>query len=304
MLYRNICLIGGTGFVGTQLASKLVARGHTVRIPSRRPERHRALEVLPTVQLMQCNVHDEAELRGAMRGCDAVINLAGILNEFGKRQTFRQVHVELPRKIAQACRSLGIGRLLHMSALKADPGNAPSLFLRSKGEGEAALRVHAGNEVHYTVFQPSVIFGPDDSFINRFAGLLRMSPLLFPLACPQARFQPVYVGDVAAAFVQALDARDAHGRRYALCGPKTYTLAEIVRWTRDQLGLRTKILGLPGPLGKLQAAMLNLVPGKPFSLDNWYSLQVDTVCEAGGDLPGLGIAPAPMEAIVSDYLSR
>lgn len=302
MRYRTICLLGGTGFVGTQLASRLVARGHTVKILSRRPNRHRELAVLPTVQLVAADVHDEDALARELEGCDAAINLVGILNEFRGRQTFRQVHVELPRKLTQACRRTSVTRLLHMSSLKADPGNAPSLYLRTKGEGEATLRVHAGNVVDYTVFQPSVIFGPGDGFINRFAALLRMVPVAFPLACPGSRFQPVFVGDVAGAFVQALDDHGTFGKRYALCGSRVYTLREIVEYVRDVLGLRRRIIGLPAPLGRLQASVMNMAPGKPFSVDNWLSLQVDSVCDGPGGLSYFGITPTPMEAVVPGYL--
>lgn len=301
MEFRNVCMLGGTGFVGAHLAARLVAAGHTVKILSRNPQRHRAVAVLPTVRLIECDVYDEEALLAAFRGCDAVINLVGILNETGGAK-FRRAHVELPRKVAQACRAAGVRRLLHMSALNADAGNAPSLYLRTKGEGEAALHVHAGGQVAYTVFQPSVIFGPGDSFINRFVGLLRMTPLLFPLACPGARFQPVYVGDVAEAFATALGRRDAFGRRYTLCGPKVYTLEEIVHFVRDQLGLSRWIWGLPHMLGKLQAMSLNLVPGKPFSLDNWRSLQADSVCNGDSGLAGLGIMPTSMAVMVPKYL--
>lgn len=303
MEYRTICMLGGTGFVGGHIAAELVAAGHTVRILTRSPARHRDAAVLPTVQLVRCDVHDEDALLAAMRGSDAVINLVGILNETGGA-TFRQAHVELPRKVAQACRAAGIKRLLHMSALNADAGNAPSRYLRTKGEGEAALHVHAGGQVAYTVFQPSVIFGPGDSFVNRFAGLLELTPLVFPLACPDAKFQPVFVGDVADAFVRALGRREAFGRRYTLCGDRVFTLERIVRYVRDQLGLRRWIWRLPHVLGKLQAMSLELVPGKPFSLDNWRSLQADSVCRGESGLAALGITPASFEVVVPRYLGN
>lgn len=296
-----VCMLGGTGFVGTHLAARLAGRGARVKILSRSPYRHRALAVLPTVELVAADVHDDGVLARELRGCDAVINLVGIINE-SRRATFRSIHVELPRKLAQACRAAGVPRLLHMSALMADAGNAPSLYLRTKGEGEAALRVHAGNAVQYTVFQPSVIFGPGDHFINRFAALLRLAPGVFPLACPDTRFQPVFVGDVVEAFVRALDDPRSVRQRYTLCGPRIYTLREIVEFTAAQAGLRRKVVGLSNALSKLQATVLEFVPGKPFSRDNWRSLQVDTVCGETSGLSLLGITPTSLKATVPRYL--
>lgn len=300
----QVCVLGGTGFVGTHVVSRLVTAGHSVRVLSRNPYRNRTLAVLPTVRSERADVHDAEALTQAFHGCDAVINLVGILNESG-RQTFRLVHVELARKVAQACRAAGVPRLLHMSALKADAANAPSRYLRSKGEGEAAVRVHAANQVHCTVFRPSVIFGLGDSFLNRFATLLRLAPGIFPLACPDARFQPVYVGDVAAAFARALVDRSTFGERYALCGPHAYSLRELVEMVALYSGARTRIVGLPGWLGRTQAALLEYFPGKPFTLDNWRSLQVDSVC--AGDEPGfarLGVVPTALEAKLDRQFGR
>lgn len=301
MKHKNICVLGGTGFVGSALVARLAAQGRHVTVLTRRPERHRELAVMPTVSLVTADVHDEEALVHHFRGHDAVINLVGILNETGG-QTFRSVHVELPRKVAQACRAARVHRLLHMSSLKADAGNGPSLYLRTKGEGEAALRVHSANEVRFTIHQPSVIFGPGDSFTNRFATLLKLPAPVFPLACAGARFQPVFVGDVVEAFARTLDDNASFGQRYTLCGPRVYTLGEIVQDIRDRLGLRRVILSLPDPLSRLQAAVLQWVPGKPFSLDNYRSLQVDSVCNGEGGLRRLGITPTPMELVLPRYL--
>lgn len=292
---KRICILGGTGFIGRQIAAQLVSTGRTVTVVTRRVRGGGPLSVLPTVRQVAADVHDDDALAAAVVGNDAVINLIGILNET-RRASFRTVHVELPRKVAQACRRTGIRRLLHMSSLRADAGNAPSRYLRSKGEGEAALRVHSAKEVAYTIFQPSVVFGTGDSFINRFASLLGMVPLAFPLACPRARFQPVAVEDVAAAFVRALDDPATIGQRYTLCGPRTYTLRELVSAIRDELGLRRWIVGLPDPLARLQGAVMQWLPGAPFSLDNFRSMQVNSVC--GPDDPGLralGIEASPLE---------
>ncbi|MGH8283197.1 MAG: complex I NDUFA9 subunit family protein [Gammaproteobacteria bacterium] len=298
----TICVLGGTGFVGRHLAAHLTKRNFNVKILTRSRTRHYDLVVLPTVTLVDADVHDSDTLKREFAGCDAVVNLVGILNEHGHRgRGFRRAHVELTHTVLQACGHAGVSRLLHMSALNAAE-NAPSHYLRSKAEA-AALVLKAENPLHVTVFEPSVIFGPSDSFINRFAKLLRMAPGFFPLACPKAKFAPVYAGDVAEAFSRSLEERASFGKRYSLCGPKIYTLRELVRYTARLQGLHRLIIGLPRPLSWLQAAILEWVPGKPFSLDNYRSLKLDSVCKENG-FAGFGIEPVALEAVVHAYLGR
>lgn len=299
---KNVCMLGGTGFVGRKLARQLCQHGYNVTIASRRPERHRDLRVNVCVRLVRANVQDEATLQELFRGQDVVINLIGILNET-RHQSFRAIHVDLPRKVMKACWKSGVGRMLHMSALKADAGTGTSQYLRTKGEAEDLLHVDAGDDMRVTRFRPSVIFGPEDQFFNRFAALLKQIPLFFPLACPQARFAPVYVGDVAQAFIRALEDPLAKEERYDLCGPREYTLHELVQYTADQLQLRRRIIPLGNVLSQLQAAMMELVPGKPFTLDNYHSLQIDSVCRNNGLLK-LGIQPTPLESVVPAYLGQ
>ncbi len=300
---HQICVLGGTGFVGRHLVSALAAEGHSVRVLTRHPERHRDLLVLPTVELVSADVHDLRQLKKLFAGHDTVINLVGILNE--KRDNgkgFYHVHVELAEKIIEACRSQGIRRLLHMSALNADPATGSSYYLRSKGEAEH--RVHAAPGMDVTSFRPSVIFGPEDSFINRFAALLRKTPLIFPLACGETRFAPVYVGDVAQAYVRSLADPHTYGHRYNLCGPHEYTLREIVEYIARLLGLKRRIVSL-GRFGSwLQANLLEHVPGKPFSRDNYRSLQTDSICPEGDSVlrEVFGIEPTTLEAEVPRYL--
>lgn len=297
----RLCILGGTGFVGRHLAAQLVAHGHQVIIPTRRLMRHRSLLVLPTVRLVEGDVHNPVFLRRTLEGMDAVVNLVGILNERGRSgRGFARVHAELPAKLVQACREAGVKRLLHMSALNAAL-SAPSHYLRTKAMGEDTVHRAAGPDLHVTSFRPSVIFGPDDSFTNRFARLLKLAPGVFPLACPQAKLQPVYVEDVAHCFVGALTHAGTYGQRYELCGPRVYQLHEIVSYLAKLHGLRTRIIALGERLSYLQAAVLELVPGKPFSLDNYRSLQVDSVCPKG--FPEIfGITPKSMESIVPGYL--
>ncbi len=300
MIKYKICILGGTGFVGRRLAEHLVRAGHQVLIPTRHRARHRELLVLPTAQVVEGDVHDPVFLRRAFRGMDAVINLVGILNERGHSgRGFTFAHAELPAKVVEACHQAGVTRLLHMSALNAAP-DAPSHYLRTKAQGEEIVHRAASADFRVTSFRPSVIFGARDSFTNRFAHLLKLAPV-FPLACPEARFQPVYVEDVAHAFVNSLDHHKTFGQRYSLCGPKMFTLRALVEYLARLLGTHTRIIGLNDRLSFIQAALLEFFPGKPFSLDNYRSLKVDSVCPQG--FPGiLGITPTALESVVPTYL--
>lgn len=297
----TVCLLGGTGFVGRHLAARLAQQDYNVKILTRAPERHYDLLVLPTVTLIEADVQDAAVLAREFAGCKAVINLVGILNERGHRgRGFRQAHVELAGKVIEACRAAGVTRLLHMSALNATR-DAPSHYLRTKAE--AAERVLAAGKPQATVFEPSVIFGPGDSFTTRFTRLLRLAPGILPLACASARFAPVYGGDVAEAMLRSLDDRTTFGQRYQLCGARSYTLRELLRYLVRLEGLHRLVIGLPRRLSWLQAAVMEWLPGKPFSLDNYRSLQVDNVCRHNG-FAAFGIEPVALEAVVPTYLGR
>ncbi|MDX1562208.1 MAG: complex I NDUFA9 subunit family protein, partial [Gammaproteobacteria bacterium] len=239
-----------------------------------------------------------------LRGCDAVVNLVGILNERGHDGSgFVHAHVALAEKLIEACRKTGVKRLLQMSALKANAERGPSHYLSSKGRAEEVIKSRASDSIRYTIFRPSVIFGPGDSFINRFAGILRLTPVL-PLPHLQARFAPVYVEDVAEAFFLSLTDTRTFGETYELCGPDIYTLEEILRYLCRELGLRRAIFNLPGPLGRFQAWVGEyLLPGKPFSRDNYRSLTVASVCRDNG-FRSFGIRPQRMQTIVPTYLTQ
>lgn len=303
MATSRVCILGGSGFVGTHLAARLGNQGIACRIITRHPQRVRHLAVNPGAELVSAKLFDSKALAAQFSGCDAVINLVGILNESGKDQTFRRFHVELVDLVVDACNLAGIPRLLHMSALHADAARGSSEYLRSKGEGENRAHTHGGASIKVTSFRPSVIFGPGDSFFNRFAELLKLSPLAFPLACPDARFAPVYVGDVAEAFARALSDRSTFGKHYDLCGPDIFSLKQLVEYTARTLGLRRLIIGLGDLPSRLQAQALGYLPGKPFSMDNYLSLQTDSVCESNG-LQALGIEPQSVNAIVPRYLGK
>ncbi len=303
MQYKTVGILGGSGFVGQHLSTMLSSKGYRVHILCRQPRRHPELALIPGTDITKGNCFDMAELEAFCRNVDVMINLVGILNE--KRdngQGFDRAHVELAHRLVQACEKTAVHRLLQMSALNASKDGG-SYYLRSKGEAEDWVHQAARHGLQVTSFRPSVIFGRNDSFFNRFAGLLKLMPWLFPLACAQSRFAPVYVGDVCQAFAHALEDPDTIGRHYDLCGPHVYTLKELVELTAAMLDLKRKVIGLPDLLSRLQARMLGLVPGKPFSMDNYRSLQTDSVCADNG-LAMLDIEAQSIEAIVPAYLAN
>ena len=297
MSIQHVSLLGGTGFVGRHIVVRLAEKGFKVRVLTRHPERHRDLKVMPEVELVTGDTHDPGTLNRFFSGTHAVINLVGILNEKGRDGSgFHKVHTELTEKALAAAEAEGVGRFVQMSALKADMPDPPSHYLRSKAAAEQA--VFATKAFPVTVFRPSVIFGPGDSFLNRFAGLLKIAPFM-PLARADARFAPVFVGDVADHFVNCLKDPTTYGKGFELCGPRVYTLAELVRYTGRLTGRRRPILGLPPWAGKLQASVFELVPGKPLSRDNLASLSVDSIC-TGDTLP----CPTLLEGVAPAYLGE
>lgn len=298
MKHQNVCVIGGGGFVGHHLVSLLAASGCRVWVPTRRRQRVIDLAVLPTVEVLEADVHDPTTLRKLLCGKDAAINLVGILH--GSRAEFERVHVELPRRIAQACIDSGVARLLHMSALGADTAS-PSIYQQTKARGEAeVMAIGQSHGLAVTAFRPSVIFGPGDSFLRRFASLLKRAPII-PLPGAWARFQPVYVGDVARAFATALDMPETYGQVYPLCGPQVYTLEALLRLTAGTLGLKRWIIPLDRSSSYLFARLMEFKPGqKLMTRDNYYAMLSDNVCADG--FPALFGQPTALEAVI-DYLS-
>jgi uncharacterized protein YbjT (DUF2867 family) len=299
MNVNRVCLLGGSGFVGRHVAHALARRGCEIRVLARDRERAKELLVLPTVDVVTANVNDPTQLSKGLRGMDAVISLVGILHQtHGAR--FEQVHVGLARSVIHACEVNNVRRLLHMSALNANP-SGPSAYLRSKGEAEKLVREFGANgNCAVTTFRPSVIFGPGDSFLSLFAKLINTLPVI-ALACPNARFQPIYVEDVATVFASSLDNPETFGASFDLCGPKVYSLRDLVEFTAQVIGKRRPIVGLGPRLSYLQALAMELLPTKLLTRDNYYSMQVDSVCECA--FPAVfGFHPAAMEAIVAGYL--
>lgn len=294
---KRITIFGGSGFVGGHLIVQLASKVPQVTVITRRAQRFKTLKVLNNVEIREIDANDDAALRDAVSGSDAVINLIGILNQSGDANSFVNVHANLTRRIVIATKDAGVPRFLQMSALHADADKGSSEYLRSKGLAERHLKELA-DDLAYTIFQPSVIFGPGDSFFNRFAGLLQALPV-FPLACPDARFAPVYVGDVCNAFCQSLDDPATVGETICLCGPEDYTLRQLVEFTRDHAGLSRIIVGLPDFAARLQARVMEWVPGKPFTRDNYLSLQTDSVCAEGCERQ-----PTSIGAVVPTYLGQ
>jgi NADH dehydrogenase len=291
--FDNVLVVGGSGFIGRHLVAALAAHGVRVTVPSRRRERAKHLILLPTVDVVEADVFARGALERLVAGKQAVINLVGILHG-----DFQRLHVELPQAIVNACRAAGAKRVLHLSALGASR-DAPSEYLRSKALGEEAVR--AASDLDSTVFRPSVVFGPEDRFLNLFAQLTRFLPAL-ALASPKAQFQPVYVGDVARVMVAALGEPETFGKRYELCGPRAYTLRELVDYVCAVAGRRRLVVGLPYRLSLLQAWLLEHLPGKLMTRDNVRSMQVPNVCgDAAAVVPGL--APQALEAIAPSYLA-
>ena len=299
---NQILVLGGTGFVGRSVCEQLVERfgagSAQIIVPSRQPARAKHLQPLPTVRVVQADVLDEAQLGALVRRCDAVINLVAILH--GSAEAFERAHVELPRRLARACAAHGVRRVVHVSAIGVGEA-APSRYLRSKTAGEAVL---ASSDLALTVLRPSVVFGEHDRFLNLFAQLQAVFPVV-PLAAAQARFQPVWAQDLAAGIVNALSLTSSIGQVCECVGPEVFTLKQLVQAAGRWSGHPRPVIALPDALGRLQALAMELLPGTPLmSRDNLDSMRVPNV--ASGQLPGLkalGVTASTLASIVPGYLA-
>lgn len=318
---KNILLLGGTGFVGAHVCEKLVREDWEVTLATRRRSNADHLLHLPNVTILELDVNDEAAMAQAVRGQDALVNLVAILH--GSLTDFERAHVALPRKIAHASAMAGVKQVVHVSALGAhalQPESAPSMYLRTKGEGEAVLMQAAegagagvASKVGFdlTILRPSVIFGAEDKFINLFAKLQQFFPFMM-LAEASARFQPVWVEDVASAVVRCLAGASAAAspRIIEAFGPEVFTLKQLVQLAAQLSGIAggfgRPVIPLPQWAGRLQATLMGLAPGEPMlSPDNLDSMKVPSV--ATGKHPGLdslGITTSALQPIAQDYLTR
>lgn len=301
MSLSTVLLIGGSGFIGSHVARLLAERNIRVIVPTRRRDRAKHLILLPTVDVVEADVHDADTLSRLMQGADAVVNLVGILHSRSGSPwgaDFERAHVALPRALAAAAKAAGVPRMVQVSALGA-AADAPSEYQRSKAAGEDAVRASG---LEWTIFRPSLVFGDGECFLRLFAGLLKLFPVM-PLAGADTRYQPVDVRDVARCIVHALDSDDSIGQVYPLCGPRVYTMRELVQLTGRTIGRDPCVIGLPGPLASLQALALELAPGPTLmSRDNLRSMSVDNVCDAGCTLP-FGLTPAALESEISRCLA-
>ena len=300
-LMEKVLILGGTGFVGRHVCEKLAQLQCRVTVATRRYNNARHLQILPMVDVIEIDAHDSVALARLLAEHDAVVNLIAILH--GTEAAFEKVHVQLPLALTRACEASGLRRIVHISALGASLVST-SMYQRSKARGEAVL-LSSGLDV--SVLRPSVIFGAEDKFLNTFARLQQVFPLV-PLAASQARFQPVWVEDVASAVVRCLQDSNTIGQTFEACGPDVFTLRQLVelagRYAGINEGKGRPVIALPAPLGRLQARLMELAPGEPLmSRDNLAAMQTDNV--ASGKLPGLqalGITPASLAAIAPTYL--
>jgi NADH dehydrogenase len=296
MLINRVCVVGGSGFIGRHVVHLLDAAGYQVRVLTRRRESAKQLFLLPHVEVMECDLMNDGDLQDALKGCDVLINLVGILHQ-SRRSTFEQIHGELPRRLAVACKTLGIRRLIQISALHASSA-APSIYLRSKAIGEAALK---SSQLDWTIFRPSVVFGEGDNFLNLFAKMAKLIPII-PLALPNARFQPVWVEDLAKVVVASVDNLHTYHQSYDICGPKIYTMRQLVQFAANCVGVNPRIIGLSNHLSYLQALLMEFLPIQLISRDNLLSMEIDSVSTL--PFPALfGITPTSLEAITPYFLT-
>lgn len=299
MRHTHVLVLGGSGFIGRYIVNYLIERGCRVTVPARRRDKAKHLIVFPTCEVIEANVHDDGQLARLIAGQQAVINLVGILQ--GRESDFNRAHVELTRRALAACQQANVRRYLHMSALGADP-QGPSMYQRSKGAAERLVR---DSGLNWTILQPSVVFGYEDRFLNTFASLARFAPVI-PLAGADVRFQPVWVEDVARAFVNALDNPVTFGQTYELAGPRIYTLRELVQFAASAAGHKRAVIGLPDSVARLQARLMELAPGEPLlSRDNLDSMKRDNIASVQPFKPAaeLGIGHTPLEPEASLYLA-
>ena len=294
---NKILILGGTGFVGRHLCEKLAAGPYRTTILTRRRSNARHLQMLPMVDVLEGSAYDIATLTPLLAGHDVVVNLVAILH--GTEAAFDKAHVQLPMVLVKACDAAGQRRIVHVSSLGADL-HAPSMYQRSKARGEA---VFLASGLDISVLRPSVIFGAEDKFLNTFASLQKLFPFI-PLAGSTAKFQPVWVEDVATALLKCLEDKSTIGQTYEACGPEDFTLKQLVQLAGQYSGNDKPVIGLPDGLARIQAALMELAPGEPImSRDNLDAMKVDNV--SGGVLPGLqalGITPSALNAVVPFYL--
>lgn len=302
LLLTVAAVFGGSGFVGRRLVAHMARRGWRVRVGCRHPEsvgRVRVAGSVGQVEPMFCNLRSESLLRRLLEGCDIAVNLVGILHEEGS-QKFAAIHRDGAESVARLCREGGVAKLVHVSAIGADP-NARSRYARSKGEGELAVRAGFADA---TILRPSVIFGEGDQFLTRFAGMARLSPVL-PVVGAGTRFQPVYVEDVCQAVLAALEDASQSSDLYELGGPRVYAFRELMELLLERLSARRVIAPIPFPVAEMIGRMAQLLPAPPLTYDQTLLLRSDNVVAPGAStLEDLGIRPAPVESVIDRCIAH
>jgi uncharacterized protein YbjT (DUF2867 family) len=303
MSFKLVTIFGGSGFIGRHLVRRIAATGATVRIATRRPQGAKFLRPMGDVgQIvpMGVDIFDDAEVANAVAGADTVINLIGILAQSGK-QRFDTVQSKAPGRIASKSAAGGVKHLVHLSAIGAD-ASSKSAYARTKAEGEAAVLAAFPKAV---ILRPSIVFGPEDKFFNRFAAMTQFSPFLPLIGGGNTKFQPVYVGDVADAIMAALHRTNAAGKVFELGGPRIYTFRHLMELMLDVIGRDRTLLSLPWGIASLQASVLELLPGALLTRDQVTMLRHDNVVHEGAStLADLGIAATAAEVILPTYLDR
>ncbi len=292
----KITIIGGMGFIGSQLAAKLSKFCKKIVILTRNKASNSSITVLPNLEIIQVDINDERTLKEYTKDSDILINLVGILNEFDKTNTFKMIHYDLVKKISNAIQVNKIKRFLHISSLNANPRSS-SNYLKTKGMAEEFLLQNTSSFCKVTIFRPSVVFGEKDSFFNKFAKILKFSPI-FPLACPSAKFMPIYIHDLTDFIIDSINNTKTYNASIDITGPKEYTFRELINLTLKFLKVRRLVIPLGDNLSKLQAIIFERLPGKLFSIDNYHSLKVDSISSKGFK------GTTCVEDIVPTYLNR
>ena len=274
------CVIfGGTGFVGSNFAQKLSPLATEIVVITRDIERNKSLKMIPNLQLVPASISDSKTIRDVLKNAEIVVNTIGILNEFDQINTFENIHFKFLQRLSQEIKVNNIKRFLHISSLNAKIDQM-SDYLHTKGKAEDFILNEMSSFCNTTIFRPSIVFGEEDSFFNKFAKLLKFIPI-FPLACPYARFQPIYVGDLTDFMISCISNIETYNKKIDTVGPKIYTFSELIKLTTKTMGIRRVIIPLNDSLSKAQAYVFQNLPGKLFTIDNYYSLQIDSVSENG-----------------------
>ena len=293
--FNKVVILGGTGFIGAQLATKLSPKSKKIIIPTRNTESNLGLKMIPNLEIVSTDVKDERSINLLLEDADLVINTVGILNEINEDNSFDKIHYQLPKKVSNSIKKNKVKRFMHISSLNADPKSIGK-YLKSKGKAEDFLISETSSFCNLTIFRPSIVFGESDSFFNKFASLLKFLPI-FPLACPNAKFMPVYVEDLTDFMISTINTIDTYGQKIDVTGPNEYTFRELIDQTLIALNTRRIIIPLNNFLSRLQARVFEKLPGKLFTMDNYQSLQIDSCSDEGFK------GSSSLEDIIPQYLN-